>query len=200
MASDYEEEAVPIATRVVYELLGRRWVWPAVTTTEIHPVRSGQQVISLFGRPVMSVSSVHLEGSTEEILYTLESKFRLRLQQPFRASCIGGSDTRRVAVTYTFGSEPPVGVLRAIEVYASELTKAMAGDSTCRLPQRVTTIARQGVSMTLLDPGEYLEEGKTGLPEVDVMLKVFNSGGARRPARVYGRATPPAERINTTQA
>lgn len=198
MASEYENDVDIIATRVVYELLGRRWVWPAVTTTEIHSVQSGQRVISLFGRPVMAVTSVHLEDSTDELAYELESRFRVRLVNPARSTCLGGAP--RVAITYTYGSEPPVGVQRAIEVYATELAKAMAGDSTCRLPQRVTTIARQGVSMTLLDPGEYLEEGKTGLPEVDSMLRVFNPSGARRPARIYGRATPPAERIDTTQA
>lgn len=197
MASDYEEDATSIATRVVYELLGRRWVWPAVTTTEIHEIRSGQRVISLFGRPVTNVDSVHLEGSVEELTYALESGFQIRLENALNASCRG---LARLMVTYTFGSEPPVAVLRAIEVYAGELSKAMSGDSTCRLPQRVTTIVRQGVSMTLLDPGEYLDEGKTGIPDVDAILKVFNPSGARRPARVYGRATPPATRIETTQA
>lgn len=198
MSSEYTDSAEEIATRVVFELLGRRWVWPRITTTELHETRVGQRVVVLNGRPVHSVDHVYIEGTTDPLPFTLESRYRLRMATPFRYS-YACSGTPRIEVQYTYGAEPPPGVLRGIELYASEITKAMEGDSTCRLPQRVTNIARQGMSMTLLDPGEYLDEGKTGIPEVDSMLRLFNPSGARRPARVYGRATPPPTRINTTQ-
>lgn len=200
MASEYEEDVESLATRVVYELLGRRWVWPAITTTEYHETYSGQRVISLLGRPVVTVTHVRVEDTTDDLPFSLESGYRIRLESPlgYRSGLCSGPP--RLEVRYSYGAEPPVAVLRAIEVYSSELTKAMTGDSTCRLPQRVTSITRQGISMTLLDPGEYLDEGKTGLPEVDSMLRVFNPSGARRPARVFGKATPPPTRVDTTQA
>jgi hypothetical protein len=41
----------------------------------------------------------------------------------------------------------------------------------CQLPKRVTNVVRQGVSMAMvLDPMAFLDEGKTGIYEVDLFL------------------------------
>jgi hypothetical protein len=44
----------------------------------------------------------------------------------------------------------------------------------CRLPQRVTSIARQGVSVTLADMDALLLNGLTGLVTVDQLIARFN--------------------------
>lgn len=55
-------------------------------------------------------------------------------------------------VTYQKGIEVPVGGQIAAGVLAVELAKSSIDDRSCRLPKRVSTITREGVSMTVLDP------------------------------------------------
>jgi hypothetical protein len=81
-------------------------------------------------------------------------------------------------------------------VLAEELDKAAEGSSACKLPQRVTNISRQGMSMTLLDPQDFLQDGRTGLYEVDLALRVFNPHQAKTRARVFTTTNPPARRIS----
>jgi len=194
------EELEAIATRVLYELLGRRWVWPEVTTTEYHPVSGGQRVVRLEGRPVRSVESARFEGSGDELAVTIESGHVLRLPRTYVHPLCSGGSVRRLVVRYSYGSEPPLEVTQAIRVLADELAKSVAGDPGCRLPQRVTSVTRQGITMTILDSQEFLDQGKTGIPEVDAAIRHFNPGQAKRPARVIGRMTPPSTRVDTIQA
>jgi hypothetical protein len=201
-------DAAEIAQRIMYELLGRRWVWPAVTTTETVEIGPRQQVIVLHGRPVVDVESVTLEGSTDPLAYTVENKHRIRLTRAAMAGdywptgrllgyCPG---PRRIAIRYTYGSPAPAEVQLAIDVLAEEFQKVIDGDiGECRLPDRVTSISREGMNMTLLDPQDFLDQGRTGIEEVDQALSRFNPTHARRPARVYGRANRPPVRTNTIQ-
>lgn len=208
MASEFTSDAEEIASRTMYELLGRRWVWPAVTTTETVEMTPGQRIISLQGRPVIDVDSVVVEGSTDELPYMLENKYRIRLARaaipytpslggrayPTLGGCVGGT---RVSVTYQYGSEPPLDVAYAIEVLRNELTLGMTEDEECRLPQRVTSIQREGISMSILDAQDFLDDGRTGIEEIDAVLAKYNSAKAKRPARVFGRVTQPPTRTNT---
>lgn len=197
-----QDEAVAIASRIMYELLGRRWVWPAMTTTELVSVPAGQRYVTLEGRPIISVESVVIEGTTREIPFQIESKMKLRfgsaLPNGTRNRCCGGP--QRLAITYSYGAPPPKEVDMCIAVMAEELIKLSVGDfDSCRLPDRVTSVNREGISMTLLDPQDFLDQGRTGIEEIDQMLSRFNSSHAKTPARVFGRRNPPATRINTVQ-
>lgn len=71
------------------------------------------------------------------------------------------------SVTYLRGKEVPAGGRIAGGVLALEIMKALCNDSSCQLPQRVQTVTRQGVSMTMMDSFEDLEQGRTGLWLVD---------------------------------
>lgn len=87
-------------------------------------------------------------------------------------------------VEFTWGADPGrLGEL-AVEELACELIKAKLG-LACRLPQRVTTITRQGISMTLLDPQEFLRDGKTGLYLPDLWLQAVNPEKLAQPSAVY---------------
>jgi hypothetical protein len=88
------------------------------------------------------------------------------------------------SVTYRYGIPPPAGALAAAASYACELGKACTGSGRCRLPQRVQSITRDGVSMTMLDPLEFLEQGRTGLPEVDTWLAAVNPNSLPEAPRV----------------
>ena len=231
--SEYYDDATAIATRVMYELTGRRWVWPAITTTEFVDLNPWPNVISLQGRPVIEVISVVRtfdDGTAVEQPYVLENGYRIRLteyRQLSQTVVLGGDPDfiasqyitqgslispaqfgqyfavippRRIAVAYTYGSRPPAEIGWAIEVLAKEIQLAMNDDEDCRLPQRITSISRQGISISALPPESFLVSGYTGIPEVDQAIRNFNPGRAKRPARVYSASNPPPRRTGTTQA
>lgn len=100
-----------------------------------------------------------------------------------------------VEVTYTYGTPPPTAGKAAARLLAIELIKLYEGDDTCQLPQRVTSIARQGVTYTVLDNQEFIDELKTGLYAVDMWLKTTNPDKARSRSKVFSPDVSKARRI-----
>lgn len=92
------------------------------------------------------------------------------------------SDTFSVELTY--GILPPSPGIAAAEEWACQMALACVGSSECRLPQRVQSITRQGVSMVMLDPMAFLEAGRTGLYLVDTFLAAYNKNGLKSRASV----------------
>lgn len=84
-------------------------------------------------------------------------------------------------VTYLWGIGVPSVLQRAAGELACEWIKNCIGEA-CQLPQRVTSIARQGVSITLADVDQLLQNGLTGLTTVDSLIQRFNPG--RLPGRM----------------
>jgi hypothetical protein len=93
-------------------------------------------------------------------------------------------------VTYTKGLPLPVAGQVALGSMACELAKACLNDTTCVLPQRVTTIVRQGITMALLDPMDFLVKGRTGIYSVDLWLATVNPKGRPRRAGVFSPDVP----------
>lgn len=77
-------------------------------------------------------------------------------------------------VTYERGSPVPVAGRWAAGQLACELARAMTGDKACRLPRRVASVVRQGVSTEFADPAQLARDGMTGIPEVDGWLAAVN--------------------------
>lgn len=100
-----------------------------------------------------------------------------------------------VEITYTYGTPPPQMGRAAARLLAVEFVKFYEGDETCALPQRVTSVSRQGVNYTILDQQSFIDEGKTGLYIVDLFLKTSNPDKAKARARVFTPDTPRARRI-----
>lgn len=202
-----EEQAHEIAVRVFYELLGRRWVWPAVTTTERLDIPSGQDWISLEGRPVISIASVVLRraGMNDvDVDYVLENTYRLRLSRALpayggtRLTCFG--ERPSVEITYTYGSPPPLEIEAAIDELAKEILLSYTDPDECSLPDTVTSVSRQGISMQLISTTELFDKGFVGISAVDRALNRFNPTATRRKARVFSPNKPPPQRRDTTQA
>ena len=97
-------------------------------------------------------------------------------------------------VTYEYGAVVPMAGKMAARTLALEFAKLWAGDEECMLPQRVTSVSRQGVSYTILDNQEFIEELRTGLYAVDLFLKTTNPDNARRKSKVFSPDTPRARR------
>ena len=101
-----------------------------------------------------------------------------------------------VEVTYTYGVEPPTLGKMAARTLAIEFAKLWSGSDDCALPQRVTSVARQGVSYTIFDNQEFIDDLKTGLYAVDLFLKSVNPDKARAKARVFTPDIPRARRYS----
>lgn len=78
-------------------------------------------------------------------------------------------------VTYLWGLGVPSVLQRAAGELACEWAKNCVG-AACRLPQRVTSIARAGVTVSLVDVDQLLQNGLTGLTTVDSIIQRFNPG------------------------
>lgn len=90
------------------------------------------------------------------------------------------------SITYPFGRMPPVGGVRACKVLGCQLLLGWSDDeddnAACMLPERVTTITRQGVTMALIDPLTLFDDGKTGVPFVDLWVSTVNRSSNQRSA------------------
>jgi hypothetical protein len=147
--------------------------------------------LRLRGRPASSIGSVvGADGVTvDPASYRLvNSAYLVRL----------GSDcwdlTSGVTVTYTYGVMPPAaGKFAAIKL-ADELVKLVTDPGACSLPERVSSVSRQGVSYTILDPQTFLTDGRTGVYEIDLFLKAANPNGAKKRPRVFSPDIPRGER------
>lgn len=88
------------------------------------------------------------------------------------------------SVTYLRGKPVPEAGRAALSDLACEISKACLGDTSCKLPSRVTSIQRQGISMAMLDPMTFIDYGRTGLYSVDLWLKTVNPHARTRGAAV----------------
>lgn len=88
------------------------------------------------------------------------------------------------SVTVTYGRPVPELVRLATAKLACDLILDCVG-KPCDLPKRVTSITRQGVTMALLDPQDFLDQGRTGIWIVDQAIKTYNPNKLARGAGVY---------------
>lgn len=96
-------------------------------------------------------------------------------------------------VTYFKGLAVPGPLLRAAGELACEWAKNCVG-APCRLPQRVTSISRQGVSVSLADVDQLLENGLTGVTTVDQVIRNFNPYRLTSQMKIASPDWPPTSR------
>lgn len=149
--------------------------------------------VTLPGSPVTSVEQVVVDGVTlGATQYRLIDSMLIRDDGGTWPCCqdlaAAGTEPGAWQVSYTWGAEPDAAGRYACAVLACELWRAGPGSTSggggCRLPQRVTSITRQGVTMALLDPMAMFPDGMTGIPEIDLWLGAQRYGQAHRPATV----------------
>jgi hypothetical protein len=138
-------------------------------------------LIRLRGGPVLSVQEVW-NGDTQLPLSKV-AIYDYRYLMAGTNQC--WQTCGELEVTYTYGAPPPVMGKLAARALANEYVLAVTGDEECALPQRITSISRQGETWTLLDPQDFLEKGKTGIYQVDLFLATANPDGARLRSRVF---------------
>lgn len=67
---------------------------------------------------------------------------------------------------------------------ACEFAKACVGQD-CALPQQLASLSRNGVEATVVDPTQFLENGLTGIANVDLWIRSVNPFRRTQPSRVY---------------
>lgn len=138
-----------------------------------------------------SVQAVYIDGSLlpASAYQIQDNNYLVRVDGEVWPACqdLSGdylTDENTFAVIFRYGLEPPPSGVRAATVFAKELVRSCLGLS-CALPERVTTITRQGVTMALADPMTYLDNGKIGLYEVDLFLGAVNPNKLQRSAQIF---------------
>jgi hypothetical protein len=107
----------------------------------------------------------------------------------------GAGVTNTFVINGVFGRLVPLEALDAASLLACEIGKAVKGQP-CRLPQRMQTLTRQGVSVQFPAVNTYLDRGLTGLNEVDQLVVQFNPGRLTQSPKVYSMDLSPS-RITT---
>lgn len=144
--------------------------------------------------PVQSVTQIVVDGAVlDPTAYRVDNRQMLvRTDGGAWPTCqdlsLPATEPGTWQVTYTQGVEVPQGGKIAAGMLAAEFAKALCNDSTCRLPQRVQSITRQGVTMAVLDSFEDLEKGRTGIWLIDSW--VASVVGTEVPSRVYSVDIP----------
>lgn len=184
---------IAIATSIVRRVTGARWTWPPMQVRDLFDVPPGTRFLQLRGEPLIDVTSVRDYATSKDIGFTRMGSNRIEL-------AAGACRRRtRVDVVYTYGARPSTLVENAIRVLAREMELADSDDKACRLPERVTSVTRQGVSWTVIDPMDFIEKGRTGIIEVDMAINAASAGRAKARPRVFSNEYPPPERLSAVQ-
>lgn len=167
--------------------------------------------VELSSYPVNAVSLVKIDGvvipPAEYYIQDYRTLVRVRIDgttppterygwPSFQRIDLPDTQPGTFSVTYTYGRDVPEDGKLAAMVLGAELAKAQAGMNSA-LPRRVTSIMREGVSMTVLDSHDFLEEGRTGLYEVDLFLKSVNPNKNAGRAQVWSPDIGRSRRLPT---
>lgn len=180
------------ATWILYMLDGARYPGICSTTRNIckscSTCRSSccceaRDALDLKGRyPVFAVWDVTIDG---EVIPSTSYKVRdrrwlVRTDDEHWPSCTDLNDDDAFRISWAFGRNPPAPLRDACALFAAEMAKSCLG-LECALPSRVTSVNREGVTYVVLDSQKFLDEGRTGIYDVDLALIA-----ARPPAKREG--------------
>ena len=217
--SDYAQEAVKAASYVMWALSGRKYTGMTTVTERyvrfaplintrllqeaaiinsrvnkalqiVEPWVSAETRIRLRGQPVQEIKSIRNVGGgvVNEDSYYLVDHSAIQFSE---GALIVPAD---IEISYSYGAPPPTMGKMAARRVAIEFIKLWTGDSDCALPQRVTSVTRQGVTYTVLDSQDFLQEMRMGIYEIDLFLKTVNPDQARRRSKVFSPDIPRARR------
>lgn len=179
---DLAEQAAISATWALWTLSGERFHGPQCWVEDYRTIR-GYCNIELRQTPVteiVEVSRVNLCGDSVGATGVGDSisgwcdlgRGNIKIccsSSGTRGLCQCASQGSVVRVHYKTGNNLPPGADRAAFRLGEEFVKASLGQQ-CALPERVTSLNRQNVSWTILDPQDFLQDGLTGIGPIDQWL------------------------------
>lgn len=142
----------------------------------------GRCKIQLAYQPVRQVTEVRINGDVlDPQFYDLQRDGLTRLSQAW--PCDSDCEIPAIEVDYEFGfTVPPLGELAMGEL-GCELLAAIEGRD-CQLPSNVTSVARQGTTISLGDAATLFSDFRTGLPLADAFIQATNPNRLRQSGRV----------------
>lgn len=151
--------------------------------------------------PVVEVTEVLIDGEVVDpalyridderwLVYLPEDEFAERQGWPCcQRIDLDSTELDTWEVTYVYGANPPVGGVKAAATLGCHLALACSEDpdlvAECELPERITSVVRQGLSMAVLDPLDLFDKGKTGITSVDLWVSSVLYGIRHRQAAVF---------------
>lgn len=210
----YTDLAIEAATWLLFKLTGEKYpgrntttecyskehyegftIKPTVVNGQIYNiVDGGSRKLFLRQTPALQVNSITINGTVLD-----PTKYQLRNNAFIVQTNLmywNLSPATEVCVNYDWGLKPPAMGRLACTLLANELIKSYTMPSQCKLPERVTSVTRQQVSYSILDPHTFLNEGKLGIYLVDAFITTANPHRARKQSRVISPDRPTGERIN----
>lgn len=196
------------ASGLLWALSGRRIHTAGTKRDTLELVPGGNTTFRLTDRPVTGVTGVVFLDLWTAESYTLSgvpasaegipadyivigNKVVVRTGPVVAPSTLVLPTHRNVLIqaTYTVGANLPVGTNRVVLKLAKEFALD-ATDGRSTLPERITSITRQGITWTVLDPADFLDKGRTGVIFVDTWLMALNPMRTRQKARVIDPRSP----------
>lgn len=208
-----EIDTILVALDAASSILERRTgfaVHPAGTATEQFQAPGSTRRLTPQFSPLRTVVSLTkwFPGGAEEIesptfqiwqgsVY-FDQTYNLTLAGLFvRMGCRTFRDVERVALKYTFGSTITASARRAVLYLAHQIwleSNACEECEACQLPERTTSVTREGISYELqpsgVAAGGLSDLGQTGLPLVDSWAAGVNPRQATRRPGVYDATAP----------
>jgi hypothetical protein len=152
--------------------------------------------------PVASITEVMIDGLVlDSSAYRVDNgSILVRIDGECWPECqdmdVANDAVGAFAVTYVPGELLPVSGQIAAGELACEFAKACTGAGDCQLPQQLASLSRNGVEVQVVDPATLLENGLTGLANVDLWIRSVNPQGKRQASRVFSSDLRPARFVS----
>lgn len=200
-----QELAVDQASEILFNLSGRFYTGICETTRSLcfgcsicYPTccDCGPAGSIDLGAPTWGAWDVYVDGVKllPSAYKIVARRYLTRLDGQAWPSGWDVTDPYSFRATWAQGLPIPGGARRAAQQFAVEIAKSCGNDASCQLPKRVTNVVREGVTYTILDSMQYIKEGRTGLPMVDLWL-VADREGRRGKPRIYHPAAPRVRKL-----
>lgn len=196
--ADLIEGMLAVASDVLFELSARRFAGSCQDVIRPEPAQYGCHKEGRFipqfrlpAYPVTSITQVKIDGVVlDPSAYRLdEHRYLVRVDgEDWPTSQDLTLETTEVdtwEITFVYGSMPPPAGVKAAAALACQLALAATDSDDCQLPERVSSVTREGMTIAILDPFEFLDQGKTGIYLVDLFLRAYNPHGQKRPAAIW---------------
>lgn len=95
-------------------------------------------------------------------------------------------ETDTFVISYSYGLSPPAELVLACALLGWEFAVGWTPDCSreCRLPRNITSMSRGGVTLQFPNPSLLFTDGKTNIPDVDMLVQAVMRGDAQSGAVV----------------
>lgn len=145
-----------------------------------------QRFVFLANRPVRELVSLRRGGVEYDVSeFAVYDRAYIGPRDLDGCGGLGCWDPCDAEVTYRWGTYPPALGRMAVLALAEQLVRSVECPDQCTLPERITSVSRQGVSFQVFDPQDFMNDGRVGIYLVDMFLKSVNPDRAQKRARVF---------------